>query len=67
MPGMNKDEVVVQRCSKCQQESKLQPHQEPNPWPTTASPWFRIHLDFAGPSQNITPFFLPSYQPQSNG
>lgn len=37
-------EAVVQRCSKCQQATKLSP---PSPWPKTAAPWSHIHLDFA--------------------
>ena len=53
-PGMDREiEDVVKRCSRCQQAAKNPPHQTPVPWPQTHTPWTRVHIDFAGPINDI--------------
>jgi transposase InsO family protein len=48
-PGVDRDmERLVRGCPSCQQVH-ASPKAEFHSWPAAASPWERIHLDFAGP------------------
>ena len=49
-PNMDTDiETLVKTCTECQ-ESRLSPPTAPlHPWEWPASPWSRLHIDFAGP------------------
>ena len=49
-PGMDKQiEEVVHQCLACQQTRNQPPPAPLHSWPWAASPWERIHVDFAGP------------------
>ncbi|XP_064483057.1 uncharacterized protein K02A2.6-like [Ornithodoros turicata] len=49
-PGIDRDlEQRVRSCPICQQAPSSPPSQEPLPWPSSAEPWTRIHMDYAGP------------------
>ncbi|XP_029139137.1 uncharacterized protein K02A2.6-like [Protobothrops mucrosquamatus] len=51
-PGLDKDiEAQVHSCHICQQSRPEMPHAPVHQWETTQAPWFRIHVDFAGPFQ----------------
>lgn len=58
-PGMDKEiEQVVHECYVCAQ---LAPNALPAPlhsWEYLARPWQRVHVDFAGPFQNMNWFIL---------
>ena len=49
-PGMDKDiETCVKKCAICQ-SSRKNPSVAPlHPWPVPATPWTRVHIDYAGP------------------
>ncbi|CAH8597340.1 unnamed protein product [Dicrocoelium dendriticum] len=54
-PGIDNDiQDLVRRCSRCQQASKMPPHQSPVPWQPPAKPWSRVHIDYAGPIDGIS-------------
>nr|XP_042913372.1 uncharacterized protein K02A2.6-like [Parasteatoda tepidariorum] len=44
-------EVHVQRCKECQQTRHAPPKAPVHPWDIPEKPWFRLHIDFAGPFQ----------------
>jgi hypothetical protein len=52
-PGIDKDiEQVVRSCDGCQQVQKTPASAPLHPWEWPATPWERIHIDFAGPYVN---------------
>ena len=49
-PGLDENiESFVKNCSKCQVHCPSPPAAPSLPWRWPACPWFRLHLDFAGP------------------
>ncbi|KRX27995.1 Transposon Tf2-8 polyprotein [Trichinella nelsoni] len=54
-PGIDNDiEQLVKRCTPCQ-ESRNAPEKAPvHIWEETDQPWWRLHIDFAGPCQGKT-------------
>jgi hypothetical protein len=49
-PGIDDEiEAEVRNCSTCQEHSKLPTSTSLHPWEWPGKPWFRIHIDFAGP------------------
>ena len=49
-PGMNDDlESIVNECNQCQLTCHSPPQAPLHPWNFPASPWERLHADFAGP------------------
>jgi len=42
-------ESTVQQCAQCQQSRNLPPDAPLQPWKWPEKPWFRLHLDYAGP------------------
>ncbi|XP_073964508.1 uncharacterized protein [Choristoneura fumiferana] len=54
-PGLDAQvEELCQRCETCAAEAPAPPRAPPAPWPYTAQPWTRIHLDFLGPYKSKT-------------
>ena len=53
-PGIDGDiEKMVKSCNRCQQ-TRGSPPEAPNyPWPWPMHPWSRLHIDFAGPINNV--------------
>ncbi len=47
-PGLNLP-VYVKHCSSCQSERPAPPTSPIRPWKWPTQPWFRLHLDMAGP------------------
>ena len=46
----NKDkENKVARCFSCQQEAQSPPQSPLHSWEFPPKPWYRVHMDFAGP------------------
>lgn len=51
-PGIDKDiEEWVATCQPCQEFRPAPPRAPTQEWETPKSPWSRIHIDFAGPTQ----------------
>ena len=51
-PGLDQDiETLVKECKPCQQEKPSPPAAPLHPWIWPATPWKRVHVDFAGPFQ----------------
>jgi hypothetical protein len=49
-PGLDAEiEAKVRGCNICQQINKRPPSSSLHPWEWPGKPWFRIHVDFAGP------------------
>lgn len=49
-PSLDHDIVhFVNACPHCASVARSPPHSPPVPWPKTAGPWQRVHIDFAGP------------------
>ena len=49
-PCLDSDiEAFVKNCSTCQSQRPLPPAAPIRPWKWPTQPWFRLHLDFAGP------------------
>lgn len=49
-PGLDAEvEAKVRSCDVCQQQSKPPPNAPLHPWEWPGKPWYRIHIDFAGP------------------
>ena len=49
-PNMDTDiETLVKTCTECQESRPSQPTTPLHPWEWPASPWSRLHIDFAGP------------------
>ncbi len=49
-PGLDFDiEQFVQQCSICQSQQSVPPAVTIQPWKWPSVPWYRIHLDLAGP------------------
>ncbi len=49
-PGLDFDiEQFVQQCSICQSQRSVPPAVTIQPWKWPSVPWYRIHLDLAGP------------------
>nr|CAX83692.1 Gap-Pol polyprotein [Schistosoma japonicum] len=46
-------EDLVGKCDRCQRASKNPPKVESVSWQVPASPWSRVHLDFAGPMSGV--------------
>lgn len=54
-PWLDKEiERVASSCTECQLVKKAPPSAPLHPWVSPTKPWERIHLDFAGPFQNVT-------------
>ena len=54
-PGMDQQiETAVTACSECQQSQPSPPVAPLYPWQWPTRPWSRIHIDFAGPMDNLT-------------
>lgn len=49
-------EQLVKKCESCALAAKAPMKAEICKWPTPSGPWQRIHIDFAGPSNNL--YFL---------
>lgn len=57
-PGIDADiEAMCKQCETCAAEADAPPRAPPQPWPFTAQPWTRLHVDFLGPYQG-TRFFV---------
>ena len=53
-PGIDKDiEKTVKDCTKCQEHRNSPAEALLHPWPWPSRPWSRLHMDFAGPVNNI--------------
>ena len=53
-PGLDADlEKTVQECSVCFQLRKAPPKSELHPWEWPKTPWHRVHIDYAGPINDI--------------
>ena len=51
-PNLDKNiEDRVARCFSCQQEAQTPPQAPLQPWEFPPKPWYRVHMDFAGPVQ----------------
>ena len=49
-PNMDTDiETLVKTCTECQESRPSPPTAPLHPWEWPASPWSRLHIDFAGP------------------
>ena len=49
-PNMDTDiETLVKTCTECQESQPSPPTAPLHPWEWPASPWSRLHIDFAGP------------------
>ena len=49
-PGMDTEiETHVRACDSCQQLSKVPARAPLHPWEWPGRPWYRLHIDFAGP------------------
>ncbi|XP_054737893.1 uncharacterized protein K02A2.6-like [Anastrepha obliqua] len=51
-------ELVVKRCSSCQQNRNDQPQTTTHHWESAKRPWSRLHVDFAGPFRGKLFFIL---------
>ena len=52
-PGMDSEiENAVRDCIPCQQSRKLAPQAPLHPWEWPGRPWYRLHVDYAGPFEN---------------
>jgi len=52
-PGLDSDiERTVKTCNQCQEMQKLPTKAELHPWEWPGKPWFRVHIDYAGPVDN---------------
>lgn len=52
-PDMDSEiEYTVQTCVHCQSVRKEAPATSVHPWEFPEKPWYRLHVDFAGPYQN---------------
>jgi hypothetical protein len=53
-PGIDKQiETMIKNCHECQQTRGTPPEAPSYPWPWPLDPWTRLHIDFAGPINNI--------------
>jgi hypothetical protein len=53
-PGIDGDiEKMVKSCNQCQQTRGSPPEAPIYPWPWPLHPWSRLHVDFAGPINNV--------------
>lgn len=58
-PGLDRDiERLVQSCPQCIQCWPMPAAEVPSPWPTRNKPWYRLHMDFAGPINGYQVFVL---------
>ncbi|XP_064468632.1 uncharacterized protein K02A2.6-like [Ornithodoros turicata] len=49
-PGIDGDiESTARHCLECQQAQPMPPAKEPLSWPSTTIRWSRVHIDYAGP------------------
>ena len=49
-PSLDKDiEALTAQCNACSVRRKNPPQSQVHPWEFPQVPWFRLHLDFAGP------------------
>jgi hypothetical protein len=56
-PNIDKEiENLVKSCHNCQVAAKMPPKEKPIPWSKPSKPWSRVHIDYAGPVQNL--YFL---------
>lgn len=55
LPGLEKEiERAASSCTECPSVKKAPLSAPLHPWVWPTKPWERIHLDFAGPFQNVT-------------
>ncbi|KAJ0172353.1 hypothetical protein K1T71_012326 [Dendrolimus kikuchii] len=58
-PNIDGDiESMCKQCVTCAAEADAPPRAPPQPWPYTAQPWTRVHVDFLGPFKGKTFFVL---------
>nr|XP_050045697.1 uncharacterized protein K02A2.6-like [Dermacentor andersoni] len=58
-PGLDRDiEVLVKSCPQCIQCWPMPAAEVPSPWPASNKPWYRLHMDFAGPISGFQVFVL---------
>ena len=49
-PGLDKDiEKLCKTCAGCSYVKNAPPRSQVHPWSWPSSPWYRLHIDFAGP------------------
>lgn len=58
-PGIDADvESMCRACDTCALEADAPPRSPPHPWPYSAQPWGRLHIDFLGPLMGKTYFVI---------